>query len=127
RRLEPQGFQGLLSFSKGAKAKHLPLAELEHPASGRLALDSAALPAIVDTTNEYRDVADTERVVHVSPSDLERVVEVAHVPPRPVMATIRRTAFAHGKKRVPFDLGIGQVHKACRVALSKRRQNFTGQ
>src|SRR2546430_11155144 len=54
---QTDGFEGLLWFTEGAKAKHLSISELQHPARGRFALDSAALSAVVDPTDQYDGVA----------------------------------------------------------------------
>src|SRR5215208_2488441 len=63
--LEPHGFEGLLRISKGSEADQLSVTELQHPAGGRLRFDSAASAPVVNPTNQHRDLAHRNHVVHI--------------------------------------------------------------
>src|SRR5947208_5578668 len=96
------------------------MTEAEHPTGRRLSLDPAGPATVVDATYEHGYIAHPEPVVYVSTHDLPRIVEIAHVLPRSLMAQIDAFVAQLGKERVPLDLGIGERDHARGVAPTER-------
>src|SRR5438477_10419222 len=96
------------------------MTELEHPTGRRLSLDPAGPATVVNATDKHGYIAHPEPVVYVSTHDLPRIVEIAHVLPRSLMAQIDAFVAQLGKERVPLDLGIGERDHARDVAPTER-------
>src|SRR5438477_2042524 len=96
------------------------MTELEHPTGRRLSLDPAGPATVVNATDKHGYIAHPEPVVYVSTHDLPRIVEIAHVLPRSLMAQIDAFVAQLGKERVPLDLGIGERDHAPDVAPTER-------